>query len=354
MRFPLPPFLSHGSTTSNPVNSGTSRRPRVRVLSTLTLAAVAAGTALTGAASPASAASAANPMMFGAAASTKSAVQAHERVLGSRLNGLRVYKSWDSQLFGSSQTWARDTGHTLFLSIRSERQNGSNVRFADVANAQPGSKIYQDMVRQAQQIKAFRDTVYIAYNHEPEARGAYDLGDGAQFAAAYRKVESVWKAQGVHNVRYVWAMTAYGFARHDNHRAELYYPGDGFVDYIAADGYNWYNCRGKGNWVELAQVIEAQRQFGLKHPSKGLMLYEFGSAEDRANPGRKAQWLRNATALFQKPGYSQYKAALSWEGRSFKGSGPDCGFDYLSSPSSKNAWVDMAHNPAMRATRLGG
>ncbi len=323
-------------------------------LANLLVVAVAAGTALTGVTSPASAASAEDPMMFGAAASTKAEVQQHENVLGSRLNGLRTYKSWDSDLFGSSAAWERDTGHTLFMSIRSERQNGSKVMFADVANAQPGSKIYQDMQRQAAEIKAYGSTVYIAYNHEPEASAGRALGNNAQFIAAYRKVQNVWKAAGVRNVRYVWAMTAYGFARHDQFAAANYYPGDDYVDYIAADGYNWYTCRGGGGtWSELAGVIEAQRQFGMRHPSKGLMLYEFGSAEDRKSPGRKAQWLKNATALFQKPGYGQYKAVLSWEGRSFQGGGPDCGFDYLSSPSATKAWVDMAHTPAMRAVRLG-
>jgi hypothetical protein len=359
------------STTANldPTDPGTSRprrtrgkhvkprsaaRRRVGTLAHLLVVAVAAGTALTGMTSPASAASAEDPMMFGAAASTQSEVQQHEKVLGSRLNGLRTYKSWDSDLFGRSADWERDTGHTLFMSIRSERQNGSKVMFADVANAQPGSRLYQDMQHQAQEIKAYGATVYIAYNHEPEASGGRALGNSAQFVAAYRKVQNVWKAAGVHNVRYVWAMTAYGFARHDQYNAANYYPGDDYVDYIAADGYNWYNCRGDGaGWVELANVIEAQRQFGMKHPSKGLMLYEFGSAEDRAHPGRKAQWLKDATALFQKPGYGQYKAIMSWEGRNFQGGGPGCGFDYLSSPSATKAWVDMAHTPAMRAVRLG-
>ncbi len=314
----------------------------------------AVGAVLVAGPTPASAASASNPMMFGSSASTKDAVLAHERVLGSRLNGLRVYKSWDSQPVRQQPDLVpRHRPHPLPVGALG-RENGSEISFAAVAAARPGSALYQDMVDQARQVKAFGATVYIAYNHEPESHESWSRGTGAQYAAAYRNLRAVWASQGVTNARYVFATTAYGFARHDQYAAALYYPGDDVIDYIAADGYNWGNCRGDGGgWVELAQVIEAQRQFGLAHPSKGLMLYEFGSTEDKAHPGRKAQWLRNATTLFQQPGYGQYKVALSWEGRSFTGGGPDCNFDYTSSSSAQQAWADMAHAPSMRATRIG-
>ena len=148
-------------------------------------------------------------------------------------------------------------------------------------------------------------------------------------------------------------MTAYGFARRDSRRAANYYPGDAYVDHIAADGYNWYRCRdADARWRDLADVIEAHRQFGRKHPDKGLMLWEFGSAEDRRRPGRKADWFRDATALFQQRAYRQYEALLTWEGRAHSGDGPDCGFDYTSSRSATRAWRDMAEHPAYSATRL--
>ena len=344
--------FSRASSTGALQPSSGGRRPRR--LAALSLSALLAGAALTGVASPVDAASASKPMMFGAAATSRQDVEEHERALGGRLNGLRVYKMWDSKLFASSQTWARDSGHTLFLSIRSRRTNGSNVKWADVANARPGSRIHDDMLRQAREIKAFRAPVFISYNHEPEAHESWSNGSGAQFIAAWRKVISTWRAAGVTNAKYVFTATAYGFDRKDARRVDNYYPGDAYVDHIAADGYNWYRCRDRdAGWRELSSVIEGHRRFGLKHPSKGLMLWEFGSAEDRANPGRKAQWLRNATSLFQKPGWGQYRAVLSWEGRNFSGSGPDCGFDYKSSAAAKKAWVDMARSPAFGATRVG-
>lgn len=316
------------------------------------LASALAATVMIAPIAPASAASNSDPIIFGASGSTRSMIEKNEQLAGQRVNGARVFKKWDNKLFTSSQTWARDTGHTLFMSIKSERANGADIKFADVANAKPGSRIYQDMQRQAQQIKAFKAKVYIAYNHEPEAGNSVSYGNGSQFAAAWRKVVSVYRAEGVKNAEYVWTMTAYGFNRKDSRRAELYYPGDAYVDHIAADGYNWYRCRtDKGQWRDLADVIEGHRQFGLKHPSKGLMLWEFGSTEDVAKPGRKAQWLRDSQELFQQKGYGQYRALLTWEGRNHSGSGK-CGFDYNSSSSARKAWADWNRHPAYSARSL--
>lgn len=316
----------------------------------LTAAALALGVALTP--GTASATTRSTPTMFGAAGPSKEVIEAHERVLGQRINGLRVYKDWDDRLFSGTQTWARDTGHTLFLSVNTKRGNGNGARWSEIARARPGDALYADMRDQAEQVKEFGAKVYLGFHHEPETESSLRYGNGDDFQDAWRTWVSVFRDAGVTNAEYVFTMTAWGFARSDERRAENYYPGDAFVDHIAADGYNWYRCReGDGKWRDLAAVIEAHRQFGQKHPDKGLMLWEFGSAEDRSEPGRKADWFRDATELFTRPDYSQYRAVLTWEGRAHNGK-LDCGFDYLSSPSATRAWVDMATSPAYDAKRL--
>lgn len=301
------------------------------------------------------AASVSTPMMFGAEGTTKPLVVSHESVLGSKLQGLRVFKKWDSKLFGKDQLWARDTGHTLFLSIKAKRNNGTYVKFADIAAAQPGSRLYADMVRQAKEIKSFGDKVYIIFNHEPEAHFSLASGNAWQFKAAWRKIVGVYRAQGVTNAEFVWTMTSWGFIRKDDRNARYYYPGDAYVDHIAADGYNWYKCReSSGKWIEFKEILEGHRQFGRAHPDKGLMVMEWGSTEDPAVPGRKAQWIRNATALFQQAGYEQYKAIMSWEGRHHVAvTDYPCNFDYASSSSAQTAWRDMGRHAAYSGTSVG-
>lgn len=304
-------------------------------------------------AGPASAASPGAPIMFGAAAPSYQVVQDNERVLGVTLRGLRIYKNWNDNLLGNTEVTERNTGHTLFMSVNAQRRDGSKALWRDIARAQPGSRAYGEMQTQAQQIKAFGDTVYIAFHHEPDADANRSFGTPADFVAAWRTWVATLQAAGVRNVRFVWTVTAYGLIVNGAGRAPAFYPGDAYVDDIAADGYNWYRCRTtSAPWREAADIFEGQRQFGLLHPTKGLMIWELNSSEDRAAPGRKAQWYRNVTQLLQQPNFGQYKAVLTWEGRAFTGSGPDCQFDYLSSASATQAWRAMGSNPAFRAAAL--
>jgi hypothetical protein len=139
---------------------------RYVVMSTAALLTASATLAL-GAPGTGHAASPTKPMIFGAAADNPAQVTADENVLGQHMEGIRDYRSWDSTLFGSSQLWMRDSRHTIFLSIKAQKNNGTRIRFADIAAATPCSVLYQNMQSMAAQIKAFRSTVYIIFNHEP-------------------------------------------------------------------------------------------------------------------------------------------------------------------------------------------
>ncbi len=274
----------------------------------------------------------------------------HEWVLGHTMAGLRVYRKWDSPLFTRDDVYFRNTGHTLFLSIRAERADGSSIQWADIAAAEPGSKLYADMLRQAQQIKDFGAKVYIVFHHEP--RTLAQFGTPAEYAAAWRKVVDVYRGAGVTNAEYVLTLRAYAFKRQDERSATAYYPGDAYVDHIAATGYNWYTCRQPdGHWAPLRDIIEGQRRFGLLHPDKGLMLLGWSSVEDPEQPGRKARWFTQAQELFKQPEYRQYRAVLQWSGRNLAEPAV-CGFDYATSRSAQEAWAQMGNDPYYSATRL--
>jgi hypothetical protein len=282
-------------------------------------------------------------IILGTVAQTRQESEERERETGRHLTGVRVFRRWDQPLIDADQRWAQKTGHTVFLSIKSRRADRSAVAWRELANAPAGSALAHDMLRQAAEIKRFGSLVYIAFNHEPDARASRSMGGPADFIAAWRRLVTTYRAAGVTNARYVWTMTDWAFGR----GAYSYYPGDAYVDDIAADVYNWYTCRGQGGpWKSLAELIEPQRRFGLRHPQQGLMLLEWGSVEDPARPGRKAQWIRDATRLFSGPAYRQYKAILHWDDRhSGLMAGTSCDFDYRTSPSALAAWREMAASP---------
>jgi hypothetical protein len=59
-----------------------------------------------------------------------------------------------------------------------------------------------------------------------------------------------------------------------------------YLDYIGADAYNWYNCRpGTSNlWSSMEQLVNPMRLFAQGKTIKGIMIPEWASTEDPAQP----------------------------------------------------------------------
>jgi beta-mannanase len=318
---------------------------RKTLLASATFLLVASTLVAVGTTGTSQAASPTAPIIFGAAADNPTQVTADENVLGRHMEGIRDYNSWDSKLFGSSQTWMRDTGHTIFMSIKAQRTNGTKLKFADIAAAAPGSQLYKDMQNQAAQIKAFASPVWIIFNHEPEASGSTASGNGPQFAAAFRKFVTVMRASGVTNAKYAAVFTGYGFSRKDSGNVANYYPGDGYVDAVGADVYNWASCRSQP-WTSMATLTDGITAWGVAHPSKPLIIAEWGSVEDKASAGHKAAWIKDTEALFKTAAYHQYVAILQWAGINTK---PECSFFYNTSSTAQAAWKVMGNDPSYLA-----
>jgi hypothetical protein len=297
-------------------------------------------------------------ILFGATAATRGgqspqqAVLALEAQIGRPLAGVRVFVNWDSPFPDAYTTWLRDTGHTVFLSVKSRRVNGQVVLWRDIVNAQPGSSLYNQIVGWATKIKAFGAPMGFIFNHEPEAAASDSMGTAQEFINAWRRVITILREQGVTNAQYIWTMTDYAFWRTDGARAELWYPGDDYVDAIASDSYNWYNCRPGINtaWHTLEWIATYMRDFGAAHPDEQLMLMEWASHDPTATPGRKATWINEAQALFKQPGWEQFTTVLYYH-NSHK---PTCTFWVDSSASSLAAFKTMANDPFYGRTEAGG
>ncbi|MGI8613712.1 MAG: glycosyl hydrolase [Nocardioidaceae bacterium] len=276
---------------------------------------------------------------FGARAGrTVSAYQAYETRVHHQVADARLYYRWNQPFPDATAAWARDNGRQVFLSVFPRRTDGTPVLWKDIAAAQPGSAIYAQMLTWATEIKDFNAPVLFSFNHEPEAKASSGLGTPAEYQSAWQKFITVLRAQGVVNAEYVFIGTSYGYGRG---RTQLYYPGDSYVDAIGADAYNWYTCRpGIANpWFSMKNLVDRMMSFANNHPTKSLMLPEFGTTEDPGDSSRKAQWYLDAEELFKTPPYDRFVLINEYDTQDA------CAFRPDSSATSLTAFATWLNDP---------
>ena len=271
-----------------------------------------------------------------------------ESWLGQPFGVIRVFKQWDEPFPNPYESWALGTGHRLVVSLKSERLNGSPIKWDDIANATPGTGLHDYVAQLATKIAALDQPVYFIFHHEPEVKGHEIYGEAPQFIAAWRNVVGIFRSAGASNVKFMLTLTdhAYRVPVTDARTADNWYPGDDYVDAIGADTYNWYNCRVVGgDWTSLELLLGGHRRFGERHPTKELWLPELGSVEDPANPDRKATWFNDARAMFKKAEWRQYKGVIYFNSEHNNSRFPDCDWWLDSSDESIGAFGQWMNDP---------
>ena len=267
--------------------------------------------------------------------------------IGRTVDFVRVFKTWDNA-FPTANDQQILEGREVLLSVRPRTNTGVEIPWADIAAAQPGDPLYQDMVDWASALAPYEDQLYFNFHHEPEARLNLAHGTAPEFIAAWRNFMTILAGEGFEPLGRVFIATDFGFQvpSTDRRATESWYPGDAWVEAIAADAYNWYDCRAGINtpWFSLAETIEGIRQFGEAHPNEDLILAEFGSVEDREDPNRKAEWFEDAQALFKQPEYSQF-TKVSYFSIDAHPDAPACDWTVDSSPQSLAAFSAFGADP---------
>jgi hypothetical protein len=292
------------------------------------------------------------PVLFGSSAgqrgneSPREAVERLEGEIGRQLAIVRVFKRWDAAFPTDYDRWLRDSGHAIFLSVAAQRVDGSHVPWSAIANAGPGSDLHDRIVSWAERVRDFGSQIYFSFDPEPETGNLGVMGSPSDFAAAWRRVVSIFRDQGVSNARHTVTFTAYTYGRPGSAGVASWYPGDEYVDALGADGYNFFGCSPglNENWRDFAQVFDPVREFGLAHPSKPIVIGEWGSVEDPNTPGRKADWIAGARSTLQSAGWEQFEAVLYWHSQT-----PGCEIWVDTSQSSIAAFAAMGADPYFSA-----
>jgi hypothetical protein len=118
-----------------------------------------------------------------------------------------------------------------------------------------------------------------------------------RYVAAWRHVHDLFAAQGVRGA-WVWAPNAdaFGGARGG---VDRYWPGDRYVDWIGADGFNSGTCTGGTTWNSFEALFRSFYAWGSAR-GKPLMVSETGTVEDPADPGHKSAWFTDAASALAR------------------------------------------------------
>lgn len=267
----------------------------------------------------------------------RSYIQAVENQVGRTFDlDVRYYLVGKDQIIGDRERWAVARGETplIHLSLRKD------LPYTWKKITQGAADTY--LKQQAIAAKTFGKTIYFNFQNEADHNKSW-AGTPADFIAAYRHVVNLFRSNGASNVKYVLSLftnpgiPASEFAR--------WYPGDAYVDVFGPTGYNWacspgHNAAsrtcGKG-WHSFQQVFSTAYAFAVAH-GKPLFVTETGTAEDPANPDRKAQWIHDmATTVKSWPNLQ----AIVW----FQAGNRGQYFAVNSSPAALQAFTCAGHDP---------
>lgn len=115
-----------------------------------------------------------------------------------------------------------------------------------------------------------------------------------QYVAAWRHVHDIFSAVGDAKVAWVWSPNVV----YDGSIALTgLYPGRGYVDVVALDGYNWGKTHADSRWISPADLFEATlTKVRNIAPGLPIMIGETASAE---SGGSKSAWITTLVSFLR-------------------------------------------------------
>ena len=131
-----------------------------------------------------------------------------------------------------------------------------------------------------------------------------------EYVTAWRHVHDIFASVGATNVSWVWCP----FVDPSGSLAPLasLYPGEGYVDWVGLDGYNWgTNPAAPRGWMSFNELFRTTYDEIVEEiaPSKPLVISEVGSSE---YGGSKAEWIADALRSANTE-YPQLKGMIWFE-----------------------------------------
>lgn len=264
--------------------------------------------------------------LFGAFPNEKGGVSTLEQKIGRKLAINLRYVPWD---FSHWSTFSADikAGRVPLISWSAAPKT--------TAAAIASGKQDATLKRAAAALKVVGGQVLLRPFYEfdqPKGHPRY-IGTSSQVIAAWRHTFMVFHNAGATNVKFVWCPMSFDFSRGV---AQRFWPGRYYVNWVAADGYNFPNQK----WRTFGQIFSAAYSFAVS-AGKPMMAAETASpATDPRTPG----WMVGAAQWIQA--HPDFKAVSYFDSVSPKG------FNFrLTAPASVlsayRAWGKRSYFKAM-------
>jgi hypothetical protein len=248
-----------------------------------------------------------------------------EAEIGRRVTMDHVYYHFDDVWPGSRQAWDRENGRLPLINWSPE---DPIITWNQIASGRADPIIDA----RAAKAKRFGSRILLAFHHEPEDDTAR-YGTPAAYRSAWRHIVSRFRREGATNVRFVLILTADTYA---HARAGRWYPGSRVIDYVGADGYNWFGTRENATWRGLGRIFGSFSRWSLEKRKRAIIA-ETGCLEDPNDPQRKARWFAGARAwLARRPNiraFVYFNSDRRWP------------WWVDSSPASLAAFAELANSP---------
>ena len=252
-----------------------------------------------------------------------------EAALGRRLDIDHLFYPWSTPFPGWRQGWDIANGRIPMIS------------WAGTDLDQIVSGASDAILRErANGLSSLEGTVILRWFGEMDA-DVYDgreIASPAQFVTAWRRVHDIFVNRGATNVEWVWCPNASAFSTGE---AQRFYPGDAYVDWICADGYNWAPARPNARWVSFRDVFASFYAWAADR-SKPLMIGETGVLEN--GPGDKAAWITDMGDTIESV-YPQIKALVYFDAYATANFGGWYDWRIDTSPGSFDAFRALAADP---------
>jgi glycosyl hydrolase family 26 len=207
----------------------------------------------------------------------KAAIQSFEAAVGRTLGVDMYYEPWGNVFPDWREQWDFSQGRIPMISW-------GKTTTTDIT-----SGMHDTYIRaRADGIKALGQPIFLRWFWEMDGTKNAGLAvSPSAYIAAWRHLRGIFAERGVTNVAWVWCPNASAFR---DGSAQPFYPGDDVVDWVCADGYNWYPDSGR-SYESFTDKFTAFHDWAVAQ-GKPAIVGEYGAQQ--MEPGRRAGWFNEA------------------------------------------------------------